>query len=100
MKKICLLLFLCLFNLGTAKSQDLLPPVNYTQINLELDKISAKLNSGKVSAKETSDYLQNINTIQDAVSRSRAKAATDLDAVQKKLNALDGVKAKLVDRSD
>lgn len=88
MKKICLLLFLCLFNLGSAKSQDLLPPVNYTQINLELDKISAKLNSGKVSAKETSDYLQNINTIQDAVSRSRAKAATDLDAVQKKLNAL------------
>lgn len=92
MKKLWLLLFFMLFNLNAALAQvspvTPPPPVDYAKVNSALDKISTQLNSGKITAKETSDFLQTINQIQDQVNTARTQTSNELDSTQKKLNAL------------
>ncbi len=92
MKKLWLLLFFMLFNLNAALAQvspvTPPPPVDYGKVNSALDKISTQLNSGKITAKETSDFLQTINQIQDQVNTARTQTSNELDSTQKKLNAL------------
>ncbi len=92
MKKLWLLLFFMLFNLNTVLAQvspvTPPPPVDYAKVNTALDKVSKQLNSGKITAKETSDFLQTINQIQDQVNIARTQSSNELDSIQKKLNAL------------
>lgn len=86
-----LLLSFCLC--GTADAQNAgtgekAAALNYTKINSDLDALSKKLSSGKVSAKETGEYLQKINQIQDSVNLARQQSNDDLESTRKKLNAL------------
>lgn len=64
------------------------PQLTIFQANSELDKMSAKLNSGKVTSKETSDYLQRLNDIQSFVTQEKLSLTANLDNIQKKINAL------------
>lgn len=95
MKKLLLILFLTLFNLNAALAQVTPvtpitppPPVDFTKTNSALDKISVQLTSGKVTSKQTNEFLQNINQIQEQINLARTQATTNLDNVQKKINAL------------
>lgn len=91
MSKILSLLFLSFFYATATLAQTPATtqlPVNYTAVNADLDKVTAKLNSGKVTAKETSDDLQKINQIQDSVTQSKLQTSALLENLQKKINAL------------
>lgn len=91
MSKILSVLFVSLFYAAAAFAQTpagLDTPLNFTTINADLDKLAARLNSGKVTAKETSDDLQKINNTQDAVIQSKLQTTALLDTLQKKINAL------------
>lgn len=71
-----------------AASTTLTPLLNFTQTNKDLDKMTASLNTGKVDSKQTSDYLQTLSDIQTSVAQSRQNFSSELESVQKKLNAL------------
>lgn len=86
--------FLCLFAINSAFAQTaapattMAPLLNFTQTNTDLDKMTAKLNSGKVSSKETNDYFDTLTQIQNSVSQSKLSYSSELDSLQKKINAL------------
>lgn len=84
-----LLFFMININGVSAQTAASTPPLtDFTQINADLDKMINRLNSGKVTNSETSDYLQKITNIQGAVNQSRGVFSSNLDNVQKKINAL------------
>ena len=89
MRKIILLLLVLSFYLSPVQAQtpanNAAAPLNLTQTNKQLDTITAKLNSGK---EETADFVDQLTQIQSALVQARQNYAADLDAVQKKLNAL------------
>ncbi len=92
MRKIILLLLVLSFYLSPVQAQtpanNAAAPLNLTQTNKQLDTITAKLNSGKASKEETADFVDQLTQIQSALVQARQNYAADLDAVQKKLNAL------------
>ena len=92
MRKIILLLLVWSFYLSPVQAQtpanNAAAPLNLTQTNKQLDTITAKLNSGKASKEETADFVDQLTQIQSALVQARQNYAADLDAVQKKLNAL------------
>lgn len=92
MRKIILLLLVWSFYLSPVQAQtpvnNAAAPLNLTQTNKQLDTITAKLNSGKASKEETADFVDQLTQIQSALVQARQNYAAELDAVQKKLNAL------------
>ncbi len=92
MRKIILLLLVLSFYLSPVQAQtpanNAAAPLNLTQTNKQLDTITAKLNSGKASKEETADFVDQLTQIQSALVQARQSYAAELDAVQKKLNAL------------
>ncbi len=92
MRKIILLLLVLSFYLSPVQAQtpanNAAAPLNLTQTNKQLDTITAKLNSGKASKEETADFVDQLTQIQSALVQARQNYAAELDAVQKKLNAL------------
>lgn len=92
MRKIILLLLVWSFYLSPVQAQtpanNAAAPLNLTQTNKQLDTITAKLNSGKASKEETADFVDQLTQIQSALVQARQSYAAELDAVQKKLNAL------------
>lgn len=103
MRKLWLGLLLTISILGTATAQDKsqTPPISspvmtasaeqpldFAQANKGLNQIEKLLSSGKVTSKETSDYLKNLGDIQNAINQARNNYASDLENVQKKINAL------------
>ena len=92
MRKIILLLLVLSFYLSPVQAQtpanNTAAPLNLTQTNKQLDTITAKLNSGKASKEETADFVDQLTQIQSALVQARQSYAAELDAVQKKLNAL------------
>ncbi len=92
MRKIIFLLLVWSFYLSPVQAQtpanNAAAPLNLTQTNKQLDTITAKLNSGKASKEETADFVDQLTQIQSALVQARQNYAADLDAVQKKLNAL------------
>lgn len=92
MRKIILLLLVLSFYLSPVQAQtpanNAAASLNLTQTNKQLDTITAKLNSGKASKEETADFVDQLTQIQSALVQARQSYAAELDAVQKKLNAL------------
>ncbi len=92
MRKIILLLLVLSFYLSPVQAQtpanNAAAPLNLTQTNKQLDTITAKLNSGKASKEETADFVDQLTQIQSALVQARQNYTAELDAVQKKLNAL------------
>lgn len=103
MRKLWLGLLLTISILGTASAQDKSQtppnsspvmatsseqPLDFAQANKDLNQIEKLLSSGKVTSKETSDYLKNLGDIQNAINQARNNYASDLENVQKKINAL------------
>ena len=77
----------CFFiNLATVSVQA--AELDYFDIYNELDKIEKGLNSGKITTKDTSAYLKDLNSTQDNVMQSKNEDAASLENVRKKLTAL------------
>ena len=88
-----LLVFLLQFSAAAAQTTavtglNAAAPLSLTQTNKQLDTITAKLNSGKVTKDQTSDLVQNLTQIQNALIQARQGFTAELDSVQKKINAL------------
>lgn len=63
-------------------------PMTISQANNQLEKISTKLNSGKATSDEISDYIQDMNDILTFAAQEKLNLTSSLDNVQKKINAL------------
>ena len=88
-----LLVFLLQFSAAAAQTPAVTglnpaAPLSLTQTNKQLDTMTAKLNSGKVTKDQTSDLVQNLTQIQNALTQARQGFTAELDSVQKKINAL------------
>ena len=108
MQKIWLGLFLALVVCGAAAAQDKIQastnpmpavtvseqPFDFSKADKELNNIEKQLSSGKVSSKETSDYLKKLSDIQNAISQARSQYSGDLENIQKKINALGPMPAE------
>lgn len=95
MSKLVFLLFFFLFQFSPAASQpatattaSAAAPLNLLQTDKQLDAITAKLNSGKVTKEQTSDLVQTLTQTQSALTQTRQNFSAELDSVQKKINAL------------
>lgn len=87
---ICLFLFIFATPVSAQDSKNGTPdtPLNFVQANKELDKMNRELNTGKISAQETSNDIQYLNQLQDKLIQAKTAYASSLDNVQKKINAL------------
>ena len=96
MRRFILGLFLAISLAGNATAQNNAPisaekdasPFDFVQADKNLNKMEKQLSSGKVSAKETGDYLKQLGEIQSAITQAKNQYSENLDIAQKKINAL------------
>ncbi len=92
MKKIAVLLFVFLCRLAPLQAQipvdDASALLDLTQTGKQLTDITAKLNGGKASKEQISDFIQTLTRLQASLAQNRQHYAAEFDSVQKKLNAL------------
>lgn len=67
---------------------------DFAQVDRELDKITDKLKSGKISSGETGSYLQKLNDILDTANRTKIVYNDNLDSVRRKIDALGAAPEK------
>lgn len=84
---ILILLTLCASPV-VAQTQDTPMAPDYTVINRQLDKITADLNSGKISRKETDDIIATLGTMQSQIEADRTNTKNNLQNITKKIDAL------------
>jgi len=102
MQRFLLGLFLAVFALTAAAAENAplttteseAQPFDSVQADKTLTQMAAQLSSGKVSAKETGDYLKRISELQSAVIQAKNQYSEDLDTAQKKINALGAAPAE------
>ncbi len=90
MKKIAILLLL-LFQSVSVYAQttpDAAAVFDPAKTGKQLDNMTATLNSGKATHEQTAAFLQTLTQTQETLSQARQQHATELDSVQRKLNAL------------
>lgn len=101
MHKITLLFLALLLQFSPVQAQtpasNTPPALNLTQTGKKLDSITAKLNSGKATKEQISDFLQTLASIQDGLTQSRQYFTAELDSAQKKLTTLGPAPEKATD---
>ena len=74
---------------GNAFSQD--DNIDYNLLNQQLDKITLQLDAGKVGTDKTDEILGKINSKQDELNQALPILNTELESIQKKIDALGDV---------
>ncbi|MGN1062714.1 MAG: mechanosensitive ion channel domain-containing protein, partial [Alphaproteobacteria bacterium] len=64
---------------------------DYAKINPKLNKIEQDLKASKITIKQTAEYIKVLSNLQDYVLGLKAAAESELDATQKRLDALGNV---------